>query len=133
MPARRNPKKKSSRTPAPTPPGTEPAAGRGPLPAVSTRSDLPALPVKSALPAIPVEPARPVGVPPAVEVPAAIDVPVVVDVPAALDVPPVVDASSVAGRSAAPKAGPPLPGAARSAGGKSQRAGQPRRYAFRRS
>ncbi|MFD6568202.1 hypothetical protein [Micromonospora profundi] len=137
MPARRNPKK--SRTPRATPLGTDPAAKRGPL--QPTRSDLglavepalaePAVPAAlvdetavSIDPAVLVEPAVPAGalgelVPP-------------VDVPAAVDAPTVADLPKSAWRPAAPTAGPPHGGGGRS-GGKSQQAGQPRRYAFRRS
>ncbi|MGC4821869.1 hypothetical protein [Micromonospora sp. DT63] len=122
MPARRNPRK--TRTPAPTPLGIDPAAGHGTAPAPpvesagSTGADLPARPeaparaVKSALPAPAVEPVLPALAAPAV--------------------PPVAD-SSVTGRPEAPQAGPPQAGRARSFDGKSQRAGQPRRYAYRRS
>ncbi|WP_199723186.1 hypothetical protein, partial [Micromonospora sp. CV4] len=65
MPARRNPKKKSSRTPGATPLGTDPAADRGPLRPTRSGLDLavePALPaglVEPALPAALVEPALP--------------------------------------------------------------------------
>ncbi|MGW4500635.1 hypothetical protein ACWENR_18735 [Micromonospora sp. NPDC004336] len=45
---------------------------------------------------------------------------------------PVVPALPVA-RPAAPKAGPPVSGAVRAGGSRGQRAGQARRYAFRRS
>ncbi|MDG4805658.1 hypothetical protein O7634_02665 [Micromonospora sp. WMMD1120] len=60
---------------------------------------------------------------PAPEVPLVVDVRLVVQSPPALIKP----------QSAAPKAGPPQATAAHPAGGKSQQAGQPRRYAFRRS
>ncbi|MBM0279250.1 hypothetical protein [Micromonospora tarensis] len=108
MPARRNPKK--SRTPKVTPLGTTPAAGHGPLSAPPTQ------PVDS------VPPVEPLAAP-------APDELVVVDVRAVVQSPP----ARVNPQQAAPKAGPPQAGAARSAGGKSQRTGQPRRYAFRRS
>ncbi|WP_328419306.1 hypothetical protein OG470_36625 [Micromonospora sp. NBC_00389] len=134
MPARRNPKK--SRTPAPTPPGTDPAAGRGSLPLPLTRPDLP--PVEPALPAmlvgsaLPTAPAGPVDLLPLADVPTATEVPAGIEVPPVVNVPAVVDLPA-AERPAAPTAGPPQGGGPRSAGGRSQRAGQPRRYAFRRS
>ncbi|MEU5905263.1 hypothetical protein [Micromonospora sp. NPDC047527] len=130
MPARSKPKK--SRTPRATPLGIDPAADHSPLP--PTRPDLglavepvvpagPALPLgEPQLPAVLAEPALPLGeLAPPVDVPAAVDALAVTDLPKA------------AGRPTAPTAGPPHGGGGRSGNGKSQQAGQPRRYAFRRS
>ncbi|MEH1168141.1 hypothetical protein V6V47_22425 [Micromonospora sp. CPCC 205539] len=146
MPARR--KTKKSRTPAPTKLGPDPAVGDGPLSFAAAGPDLPATLLEPALlaptlplgPTLPLAPTLPLGqTEPALPV---VQVePVLADghvEPAPPVVPAAVEASAVddvpgSGRPKAPTAGPPQGGGNRSAGGRSQRAGQPRRYAFRRS
>ncbi|MBM0233025.1 hypothetical protein JNW91_14840 [Micromonospora sp. STR1_7] len=132
MPARRNPKK--SRTPRATPPRPGPAANHGPLLSSRPDLDLAVEPIEPALPAVLVEPAEPAVLAEPV-VPAAVpgELAPSIDVPPAFDAPVIAELPKAQGRSTAPTAGPLQGGGGRAGGGRSQQAGQTRRYAFRRS